>query len=118
MKSNPASIQAAVVQEVLEYHDIIGFFSELLRNGCQSGMINRLIYYSDTHKFFDEHYAEIEDLRYDLEQSLGLKILVSPVRSRLTPQDKAFQHITLKGLSISGRTISIPFFYYGCFMKK
>ncbi len=34
-------------------------------------MISKLDYYSDTHKFFDKYYYEIEELRYELVQSLG-----------------------------------------------
>lgn len=31
-------------------------------------MINRLIYYQDTHQFYDEHYAEIEDIRHQIAE--------------------------------------------------
>lgn len=65
------SISAAVAQEALDYHSIADFFSDLLRYGCQSGMVGSLIYYCDTHEFYDTHYHEIEELRYDFEQSLG-----------------------------------------------
>lgn len=67
----PQSIKAAVAQEALEYHDISCFFSDLMQHGCQSGMIGSLIYYADSHNFFDRHYHEIEEIRYDLEQSFG-----------------------------------------------
>lgn len=71
IRQQPNSIKAAVAHEALDYDTIEAFFSDLLQHGCQSGMIGSLIYYSDTHKFFDTHYDEIEDLRYELEQSLG-----------------------------------------------
>jgi len=32
-----------------------------------SGWISRLIWYTDTHAFFDRHYDEIEELRFRLE---------------------------------------------------
>ncbi len=67
----PHSLKAAVAREALGYDTVTGFFADLLQYGCQSGMIGSLIYYSDTHKFYDTHYDEIEELRYDLEQSLG-----------------------------------------------
>lgn len=68
---DPQSLRAAIAREALDYHDVTGFFSDLLQYGCQSGMVGSLIYYSDTHKFYDTHYHEIEDIRYDLEQSSG-----------------------------------------------
>jgi hypothetical protein len=29
-------------------------------------MVSNLIYYKDTHSFFDKHYDEIEEIRHDL----------------------------------------------------
>ena len=46
-------------------------FTDLLHSGCQSGVINSLIYYADTHAFFDHHYDEIEELREDWEDQTG-----------------------------------------------
>ncbi|MDI1256736.1 MAG: hypothetical protein PSV16_11615 [Flavobacterium sp.] len=34
-------------------------------------MIEKLVYYHDTHKFYDTHYYEIEELREELENSFG-----------------------------------------------
>lgn len=67
----PQSLKAAVAREALDYHNVSDFFTDLLSHGCQSGMVGSLIYYSDTHKFYDAHYHDIEELRYDLERSLG-----------------------------------------------
>jgi hypothetical protein len=43
------------------------FFRDLARGGCISGMVGTLIYYTDTHKFFDSHYYEIMDIIRGLE---------------------------------------------------
>jgi hypothetical protein len=69
----PNSIRAAVAAEALDfgYKEIETFFADLLQYGCQSGIIGSLIYYSDTHAFYDKHYAQIEELRYELEEALG-----------------------------------------------
>lgn len=67
----PESLRAAVAQEALDHENITSFFSDLLQHGCQSGIVTSLIYYSDTHAFFDKHYDAIEELRYDLEQAFG-----------------------------------------------
>lgn len=42
-------------------------FSDLLHYGSNNGSIARLIYYKDTHAFFDTHYDEIEELRNEHE---------------------------------------------------
>jgi hypothetical protein len=71
-KNDPHSLRAEVAREALHYGgEIETFFSDLLPHGCQSGMIGSLIYYTDTHKFYDKHYYEIESLREALEDSAG-----------------------------------------------
>ena len=69
------TIEAYVAQEALEYGDNPAqFFNDILSHGCVSGMISGLIYYSDTHAFFDLHYDEIEELRCEYESSTGMAI--------------------------------------------
>ncbi len=65
------SIKACVIDEALDSDDIQNFFEELLRYGCSSGMIGSLIYYADTHKFYDAYYSEIEDIRLQIESEMG-----------------------------------------------
>lgn len=67
----PVTLKVAVAQEALDHDDIICFFQDLLKHGCVSGMVTSLIYYSDTHKFFDMHYHEIEELRQEYEETTG-----------------------------------------------
>ena len=71
LNNKPASIQAAVAQEALERESPQDFFVELAQYGCASGMVSSLIYYCDTHRFYDEYYDEIEDLRLEYEDNLG-----------------------------------------------
>lgn len=72
IQNSPKTLRAEVAKEALSYGcDIEIFFSDLLQHGCQSGMVGKLIYYTDTHKFFDKYYNEIEDLRTELEESFG-----------------------------------------------
>jgi len=35
-----------------------------------------LIYYADTHAFFDRHYEEIEELRIEWEASIGAPLSI------------------------------------------
>ena len=60
-------ITSCVISEALEYHDPSSFFSDLMEYGCSSGIVSSLIYYTDTHKFYDTHYDEIEELRTDFD---------------------------------------------------
>ncbi|MBI1289499.1 MAG: hypothetical protein GC178_18175 [Flavobacteriales bacterium] len=73
MEKQQGTIAAAVAQEAFDYGDgdIIPFFRDLARHGCISGMVSQLIYYVDTQRFFDEHYEEIEDLRFVYLESGG-----------------------------------------------
>ena len=51
-------------------------FSDLLHYGSNDGSIARLIYYKDTHDFFDTHYNEIEELRSEYEYSTEETIII------------------------------------------
>mgnify|MGYP005993013917 CR=1 FL=1 len=64
IKNNPNTIKSCVAQEALEhsYDDIKNFFSDLQQHGCVSGMISSLIYYVDTHKFYEkERTSDFQD---------------------------------------------------------
>jgi len=71
--SEPGTLRAAVADETLEHHpdDPCQMFEDLAYHGCQSGMISSLIYYADTHRFFDAFYDEIEDMRDAIEDETG-----------------------------------------------
>ena len=65
-ETTSSRLKEAVIDSVLNYYEddeeINGYFEDLQRGGCQSGMVSELIYYKDTNDFFDEHEDEIEDL--------------------------------------------------------
>jgi len=65
-----------VIDYVLDMYDneeeIKGFFEDLSKHGCQSGMVSSLIYYSDTTKAYDDYEDEIEELVYEMRESLGI----------------------------------------------
>ena len=65
-----ASIRKEVAQEALNhsYENVADFFHDLIRYGCINGMVTKLIYYNDTHAFFNTYYYEIEGIRYECEQ--------------------------------------------------
>ena len=76
-KNYPQSIKSEVAQEALEYDDPQSFFNDLLQHGCISGMVSSLIYYADTHAFYDKHYSEIEELRSEYEDSTGESLKIN-----------------------------------------
>jgi len=54
------------------YHDSEeSVIDDLLRGGCQSGMVNGLICYADTVAFYTKHSKEINSLLYDLLDGFG-----------------------------------------------
>ncbi len=68
LEENNWNITEEVINEALKYHNSKAFFEDLLKYGCQSWMVNSLIYYKDTHTFFNKHYEEIEEIRAELEE--------------------------------------------------
>lgn len=77
IENNPNSIESKVAIEARDYHEnITAFFTDLLQFGCVSGLVSSLTHTRHTHQFFDDHYIEIENIRCDLEDSLGQPIQV------------------------------------------
>ena len=74
------TIKKAVAVEILNHaetdEEVNNFFKDLQTSGCQSGMVSSLIYYKDTHAFFDTHYDEIEDLRQDYKDNYGIDVVI------------------------------------------
>lgn len=79
VEDEPNTIRAYVAQEALDYHndDPAQMFADLQQGGCVSGMIGSLIYYTDTHAFFDRFYDEIEEMREQYEDELGEPLRVN-----------------------------------------
>lgn len=50
------------------------YVKDVLNNGCVSGIVSGLIYTSDTHAFFEEHYNDIMALVERLEDDSGLMV--------------------------------------------
>lgn len=80
LRSTDSKIKQEIIDHVLEYYqsddEVICFFRNLLKSGCESGMVSNMVYYSDTHAFFDRHYCEIEDLRYENLENYGEPMLI------------------------------------------
>ena len=62
------------IDESVDYDtpdDLLKSMEDLQQYGCQSGMINGLIYYDDTTKFFDEYKDEINDILSEVLEGTG-----------------------------------------------
>ena len=59
--------------EGYDREEVKNFISDIVRFGCQSGIISDLVYYSDTVAFFEEHKEEINDLLGELMGDFGVK---------------------------------------------
>ncbi|MFG4003363.1 DUF7222 domain-containing protein [Flavobacterium aquidurense] len=47
------------------------YLEDLQKGGCICGMIGEFIYHTDCKKFYIEHLDDLENIRYELEDSLG-----------------------------------------------
>jgi hypothetical protein len=62
----------SILDRSTEEDDTVSYMEDVLQHGCVSGIVSSLIYYVDTHQFYDNYYNEIEDLRLDyLEQGIN-----------------------------------------------
>lgn len=76
LKTNTMSkLTADVIDYVLnewdEYDDKKNIVLDVLNNGCQSGFVGHLVYYSQTTAYYEEHKEEINELLYDIMNSCG-----------------------------------------------
>lgn len=70
------SIRAYVAEDILDsldgYNgDAAGYLKDVSYGGCQSGMVSGLVYYTDTKAFYIKYIDEIDELREEMEQSIG-----------------------------------------------
>ena len=66
MESETTGVKNDVINYLLEYNnnseDLQANLQDINNYGCQSGMVNHLIYYTDTVKYFEEHESEIMEM--------------------------------------------------------
>tara|TARA_Y100000588_G_scaffold222725_1_gene236626 strand:+ start:93 stop:446 length:354 start_codon:yes stop_codon:yes gene_type:complete len=73
-KSHESGIMRIVATDALDSESPLDYLQDVTNYGCISGSVSGLIYYVDTHAFFDNHYEEIEAMRYDWEDQTGTKL--------------------------------------------
>lgn len=95
-QENIGTITEDVINEALDYDNPKTFFKDLFQNWCQSWIVWSLIYYVDTHKFYDKHYSEIEDIRYELQEEwiLSNEFIQSDIKNHYAWL--AFEHVAYR----------------------
>ena len=69
------SVQDTVNGHADDYDDgARGYLDDLMKGGCQSGIVGELVYYHDTLKFYNSHKTEIGKLITELVESTGESI--------------------------------------------
>ena len=57
-------------------NEIESHIKDILQYGCESGIVSELIYYKDTHDFFDKYYSEIDEIRFQYEEETGTNLTI------------------------------------------
>lgn len=60
-----------MVNHIDGYDNPLGFFEDLQRGGCQSGMIGMLIYNSDCKRIYIEHIDDMEEYVESIYEEIG-----------------------------------------------
>ena len=55
-----------------DYTDKKYIFTDVLHNGCCSGVVSELIYYYDTVRFYKQYRQEINEMLYNIMNETGL----------------------------------------------
>ena len=61
-----------ILNEWDEYEDKKDIVLNVLNNGCQSGFVGHLVYYSQTTAYYKKHKEEIDNLFYDAMEEYGV----------------------------------------------
>ena len=72
-----SNLKEEVLEIILETEDdyLRGYMEDVVRHGCISGAVGKLIYHKDTHAFFDRHEKEIGEILVELQQETGMSHL-------------------------------------------
>lgn len=78
METESTGVKADVINYLLEMsqdsEDAEGILDNIVTHGCESGMVNHLIYYKDTKAYYEEHEEEIDRF---VTEVLGIEELES-----------------------------------------
>ena len=70
LEEETTGVKNEVINYLLEMsqdsEDAEGILDDIVNHGCQSGMVNHLVYYTDTVKYFEDHEIEIDNFVSDV----------------------------------------------------
>ena len=82
MKSDSEGIRLFVLEDILAVNnndeEIEDYIDNVLSYGCVSGCVSSLIYYEDTHKFFNKYSDEILEMLNELNIWHGISFDINP----------------------------------------
>ena len=87
-----------VISHWNDYDDKKAIFTDVLKYGCQSGIVGSLIYYNDTTKYFENYRQEIADLVYDLMVNTGVFDMSQLFGDKYDKEDPLIHDITNQNL--------------------
>lgn len=87
-----------VIDEWSDYDDKKSIFTDVLRYGCQSGMVGFLIYYKDTVRFYKQYQNEISNLLYTTMNELGMYSPIELFGNKWELEDPLGRDITNQNL--------------------
>lgn len=75
-KCNYSKLRNAVITNLLslgyDNDDLLSHMQDILQHGCQSGIVNDLIYYTDTTKFYKKHKKDIMIMLKESMENIGV----------------------------------------------
>lgn len=73
-------LEKDILQDLADEENPEQYIRDLLTHGCVSGMVGKLIYYTDTKKYFSKFMDEIEELKNEAEEMQGEPLKIgSPI---------------------------------------
>ena len=76
-----------IIEEWHDYEDKKDIFTDVLKYGCQTGIVSKLIYYIDTVRYYKKFKTEINDLLYNLMQDCGFYSCQQLFRDKWNEED-------------------------------
>lgn len=87
-----------VINEWNNYEDKKNIFIDVLYHGCQSGVVDFLIYYSDTVAFYEKYRIEINELLSEELSSFGVYELAKLFGEKWDKEDPLVTEVHNKNL--------------------
>lgn len=101
-KESESKLEKEVAQYIVDrwddYDDEKDVITDILNNGCESGVVSSMIYYSDTVQFYERHKGEIDELLYNTMENCGIYELKQLFGRRFDEEDPLCLYETNKNL--------------------